>query len=412
LYPHQWLWDSCFIAIGLRHLDVERAQTEIRSLLKGQWKNGMLPYIIFSDATTYHAGPQLWQSPRSPWAPDGLQTSAGTQPPMLAEAVVRIGELLTPAQRKAWYQEVYPALSRYHEWLYRERDPLDTGLVTLIHPWECGMDNTPPWMEMLHTYAISRRLRLLDKSNGLKRFVEQFRKDTSIVPAAERMSTVDLLAFYDIVRQWRKLNYDNELAFAQQKLLISDLAFNCILVRATQLLGNIATDIGQELPPRTAQAHARGMEPLMRLWDQDTAYFYCLDYRTGELIPTPTVATFLPLYAGKVPPAQAQALIAHLHNPATFGTPYPLPTTPLNSLYFKPHCYWQGPVWININWLVIDGLRRGGYPAEAGALARKTISLVSSHGMHEYFSPVSGKPAGAPNFSWTAALTMDLVKGV
>jgi len=29
LYPHQWLWDSCFIAIGLRHTDLDRAQTEI-----------------------------------------------------------------------------------------------------------------------------------------------------------------------------------------------------------------------------------------------------------------------------------------------------------------------------------------------------------------------------------------------
>ena len=27
LYPHQWFWDSCFIAIGLRHIDTERAKT-------------------------------------------------------------------------------------------------------------------------------------------------------------------------------------------------------------------------------------------------------------------------------------------------------------------------------------------------------------------------------------------------
>ncbi|MEK7561630.1 MAG: glycoside hydrolase, partial [Patescibacteria group bacterium] len=37
LYPHQWLWDSCFVAIGLRHLDLERAQAELTSLLRGQW---------------------------------------------------------------------------------------------------------------------------------------------------------------------------------------------------------------------------------------------------------------------------------------------------------------------------------------------------------------------------------------
>ena len=49
LYPHQWLWDSCFIAIGLRHLSIERAQVELLSLLRGQWSNGMLPNIIFAE---------------------------------------------------------------------------------------------------------------------------------------------------------------------------------------------------------------------------------------------------------------------------------------------------------------------------------------------------------------------------
>ena len=38
LYPHQWLWDSCFVAIGLRHLDVDRAKRELLSLLRGQWR--------------------------------------------------------------------------------------------------------------------------------------------------------------------------------------------------------------------------------------------------------------------------------------------------------------------------------------------------------------------------------------
>src|SRR6202012_2706007 len=53
LYPHQWLWDSCFIAIGLRWLDVDRAQTELQSLLRGQWANGMFPNMIFSDKGEY-----------------------------------------------------------------------------------------------------------------------------------------------------------------------------------------------------------------------------------------------------------------------------------------------------------------------------------------------------------------------
>lgn len=49
LYPHQWLWDSCFVAIGLRHVDTERAKNEIRGVLEGQWRDGMLPHVQFSD---------------------------------------------------------------------------------------------------------------------------------------------------------------------------------------------------------------------------------------------------------------------------------------------------------------------------------------------------------------------------
>ncbi len=34
LYPHQWSWDSAFIAIGLAHLDTRRAAQELRMLFK------------------------------------------------------------------------------------------------------------------------------------------------------------------------------------------------------------------------------------------------------------------------------------------------------------------------------------------------------------------------------------------
>ncbi|MDQ3317783.1 MAG: hypothetical protein M3522_10690 [Actinomycetota bacterium] len=33
LYPHQWSWDSAFIAIGLAHLDTRRAARELETLL-------------------------------------------------------------------------------------------------------------------------------------------------------------------------------------------------------------------------------------------------------------------------------------------------------------------------------------------------------------------------------------------
>lgn len=48
LYPHQWSWDSAFIAIGIAHYDTRRAAQEIRRLLDHQWKNGKVPHIVFN----------------------------------------------------------------------------------------------------------------------------------------------------------------------------------------------------------------------------------------------------------------------------------------------------------------------------------------------------------------------------
>ena len=32
-YPFQWFWDSCFHAIALSHVDLQKAEAEIKSLL-------------------------------------------------------------------------------------------------------------------------------------------------------------------------------------------------------------------------------------------------------------------------------------------------------------------------------------------------------------------------------------------
>jgi hypothetical protein len=163
LYAHQWLWDSCFTAIGLRHLDIDRAKLELSSLLRGQWSNGMLPNIIFRDEAQYRAQRDQWRSWLSPYAPDEVKTSGITQPPMLAEAIVKVGAKMAWPERRRWYRLMYPGLLAYHQWLYRERDPHDEGLVLLIHPWEVGLDDTPPWVEELHAHLMPLWIRLIDK---------------------------------------------------------------------------------------------------------------------------------------------------------------------------------------------------------------------------------------------------------
>src|SRR5581483_7885741 len=92
-----------------------------------------------------------------------------------------------------------------------------------------------------------------------------------------------------------------------------------------------------------------------------------------------------------------------------FDLKWPVPSVPQTSDFFNPYRYWQGPTWVNTNWLIIEGLRNYQFDSQAEALKSKTLELVAKSGMNEYFNPLNGEPAGAKNFSWTAALVIDLL---
>lgn len=413
LYPHQWLWDSCFIAIGLRNYDVERAQIEIMSLLRGQWHNGMVPEVILSPNPRDDQGHRLrnvnvWRSWLNPNAPDDVTTAGITQPPMIAEAVVRIGEKLTWPERRAWYKMVYPALLAYHQWLFTERDPHKEGLVLLIHPWEAGLDNTPPWMHELHEHLLPWWIRVLQKLH-LDTVFGWFRSDRKFVGTEQRESNVEALALYDAQRRFRRKGYDFDKIIDHSLFAIEDLNFNAIFIRANDHLMDIAKAIREELPPELIEQINKSKQALEQLWDEYSGEYFSRDFVSHKLLKQSSIAAFMPLYAGCVSKEKAETIVHLLENEHRFGPAYPVPSAPLDSPWFKPRKYWRGPVWVNMNWLIIDGLERYGYQEHADALRESTLEMVGNAGFYEYFNPIDGTPAGTDNFSWTAALIIDLL---
>jgi hypothetical protein len=409
LYPHQWLWDSCFIAIGLRHLDIERAKLELLSLLRGQWHNGMLPNIVFRDDPQYRTDRNIWRSWLSPFAPNDIMTTGITQPPVLAEAVVQVGRKMAWPERRSWYGMVYPALLAYHEWLYNERDPHGEGLVLQIHPWETGLDNTPPWMNEMHDHLLPLWIRLIEKSK-FDHVINLFRRDTHSVPIDQRFSTIEALALFDIQRRLRRKAYDINKILDHSLFTIEDLNFNSIFIRANTHLRDIAKSLREELPEDLGKKMTRTEKTFEQLWDPYSGQYYSRDFITHRLLKVSSIATLLPLYAGTISQERAGQLVRLLENEHAFGPTYPVPSVPLNSSWFQPKLYWQGPSWVNTNWLIIDGLRRYGFKDHAAALRESTLEMVAKSGCSEYFDPLTGEAAGADNFSWTAALAIDLLK--
>jgi hypothetical protein len=409
LYPHQWLWDSCFIAIGLRHLDVDRAKTELESLLRGQWSNGMLPNMIFSDGPQYKRERDLWRSYVSPYSPNNVATSGITQPPMLAEAVAKIGQKLPAGERRSWYRKMYQSLLRYHEWVYTDRDPHREGLVINIHPYETGLDNSPPWISELRKHSMPWWVSGFEFLH-LDNIVNTFRRDTRHVPPGQRISNIEALAYWSAMRRLRRKAYNSEAILSRSLFAVEDLTFNSILIRANSCLKQIAKDINVDLPTELLETMAKSEKALEELWDDQAGQYFSRSFVSHKLIEEETIATLMPLYSGAINQERANRLVEIMKKKRRYALPWPLPTVPLNSANFDPFKYWQGPTWINTNWLIIEGLRRYGFNEEAKLLAERTIELVSLNGPSEYFSPLDGTPAGADNFSWSAALTIDLIE--
>jgi hypothetical protein len=145
LYPHQWSWDSGFITIGNSYYHVERAIKEIEFLFDAQWKNGMVPHIVFNEKEkTYFPDADFYETTRSNNAPTNIGTSGMTQPRVHAISCYYIYENSEDKPKaKEFLNKIYPKLKSFHRFLMSDRDPEMFGLVTILHPWESGLDDSP-----------------------------------------------------------------------------------------------------------------------------------------------------------------------------------------------------------------------------------------------------------------------------
>lgn len=407
LYPHQWLWDSCFIAIGVARYDPQRAATEVQSLFRGQWQNGMVPHMIFAEGVRDVGSRRLWQSRKNALAPRDVDTSCITQPPLLAVAAWAVAQALRAPERRAFLADCYPRLVAYHQWLYRERDLEHRGLVTLIHPWECGLDTTPPWMDQLARMAAPWWMRTALRFH-LARVVRFVRRDTRFVPASERPSDDDGLRMLVLARRAKRHDFELRNMAAPESVLIEDLAFNAILVAANRALAQIAEALGVAPDRELASSAAATRSALEELWDESAGQYYARNAVTGEPIESSTVATFLPLWAG-VTSDRVRQLLTLLRDARAYRPAFAVPSVAVNAPDFDANRYWKGPTWVNMNWMIVEGLRHSAEATAAAELRRATLDLVDHTGFSEYFSPITGRGFGAEDFSWTAALVVELL---
>ncbi len=410
LYPHQWSWDSAFIAIGLAHLDPSRALGELEHLFKAQWTDGRVPHIVFDpNVPEYWPGPDLWGSREVSAAPTAVATSGLIQPPMHAIAVWRIlaiarAERVPEAALRdllARSCALYPKLLAWHRYLVERRDPERSGLITVYHPWE-GTDNTPRWDAALAMIDVGE-------------LPPYPRTDVSLVDASERPTKAEYDRYLWLVGLLRAANYDDELVRRMHPFLIKDVQCSAIFVAANDALAEIAELAGAPADERAAIAEwsKRSADGVRACWDHDLELALDFDLRAHRPIRCVTSAGLCPLLVPSLTRTEARRFLDRIFGPdfaGAKGLAFPVVlSTGARSSEFRPRAYWRGPAWPVINWLLWCGLRAHGLESEATSLREANLALLARPGSHfaEYFDPFTAEPLGSPDQSWTAAVTLD-----
>ncbi len=406
LYPFQWNWDSGFIAIGWAHFDIAKAKREITTFLAAQWENGFLPHIVFHhEADTYFPGPDFHCAELHPKASKKYRTTGLTQPPVLGfvlKELYRIAKDKKDMLRfiKSSIDNVY----NNHRYFYEQRDPHREGLVYIYHNWESGTDNSPMWDKIFETidapeYSFERR-------------------DTTHVDPAQRPSKREYDHYLYILNIAKKYRYNDEKIAQHSPFLVQDPLFNAVLIKSNEALIELYTLIGNEdekihiLSKWQDRAKRRYNE---KLFDSDLGAYIHYDLRAEKPIQMLSSSSFTALFAN-IPDTKRAAVLKKVLQSKFGGHGYYLCASfdPAN-VNFNPKKYWRGPVWINLNWILYYGLKNYGFNTLAENIKNDSIELVKKVGFYEYFDPrkemykSNAVGYGGNNFSWTAALLIDLL---
>ncbi|MFD8390915.1 hypothetical protein ACFV2N_17360 [Streptomyces sp. NPDC059680] len=349
LYPHQWSWDSAFIAIGLRHVSPLRAQTELETLLAAQWADGRVPHIVFNPSVpldAYFPSPDFWRSStagRAAGAPRTVQTSGIVQPPVHALAawlVHRADPALSRA--RGFLARMYPRLAAWHRYLLHRRDLGGAGLVSVVHPWEQGMDNSPCWDVPLAriTPAPTRSFRRADLAHGAPE---------------DRPTDLDYGRYVRLAADYRDAGYRDGTVGRNgggAGFAVEDPAFNALLIASEHALARIAEELGAPGTARHARAERLTQVLVERLWDPASGMFLCRDLHADEPIrtrdttartpaPAPTGRTMAPAppdgtpapaptdrppapgASGRIPAPDASSPVHHRGTPGQSREPHP-----------------------------------------------------------------------------------------
>ncbi len=343
-YPWQWLWDSCFHAVAWAHLGDPRAVAELSSVLACQDDDGFVPHLRYGTEANPHA--EIW---------GGRNVSSITQPPMYGHAA-----RLLSARGFVVPSDVLRRAGLGLEFLLHRRRRSPAGLVELCHPWESGCDDSPRWDDALEGEWTAARW--FDRKGEL-------------------VATIERLAGGAPV-------YNPEFA-------VGSVGFSALVAWNALELASLTGDASLRAEAERLVAAVDGRwDPRQSTWVDDgpTAT------GSGRVR---TLDALLPLLVCPRPSAFDQ-----LVDPRAFGAACGPTGVHRGESSFAADCYWRGPAWPHLGYLLWLAATSGGRSDVARSLVRSMTTGAVASGFAEYWEPDSGEALGAVPQSWTVLIML------
>ena len=191
---------------------------------------------------------------------------------------------------------------------------------------------------------------------------------------------------------------------------------NSMLVKEARSLSEMASLLGrkEEAAKWNADAEVRSSLINKILWDNESGFYYNVNrndhtfiYKKKYDLKIKEIIGFLPLWAGISDSAQTSKLVSTMLNPDEFWRPFGIPTLSAADKYYNPMGYWNGPVWVQWDYLVFRGLLDHGYKKEAKELTAKVLKnmiwhLKQDHVFWEFYSPDDHQAGWNKTYIWAS----------
>ncbi len=179
------------------------------------------------------------------------------------------------------------------------------------------------------------------------------------------------------------------------------LDVNCMLVMEAKSLENMAMELGMKEDAGKWKQDWEKRSALINntFWDENTGFYYHADrkdndftYKSENDLIRQEIIGFLPMWAGISSDRQAEKLVEVLTEQSKFWRKYGIPSLAADDPFYNSKGYWNGPVWVEWNYLIVNGLLDYGYKEEARELTKRVaegmiIQLKKNHNLWEFYSP-------------------------